>query len=179
MSRIGKQIINIPVKTEVSFSGETLTVKGPLGEIKRKIGNDIEIKIADGKVTLSPKTSAENDNTDALWGASASHIVNMIEGVNKPYEKRLIVEGIGYKADVKGKEIILSVGFSHQVKIAIPEGLKVVSDKNGIGISGIDKELVGQFSAQIRSTKVPEPYKGKGIRYDKEVIRRKEGKKAA
>jgi large subunit ribosomal protein L6 len=131
--------------------------------------------IADGAVTLKPK----NDNSKALWGTYASHIVNMIAGVNKPYEKKLIIEGIGYKADVKGAELVMGLGFSHLVKITIPADLKVVSEKGVVTVSGIDKEKVGQFVANIRAQKKPEPYKGKGIRYSDEVIRRKQGKKAA
>ncbi len=177
MSRIGKQIIAIPEKTTVSFDGATFSVKGPKGEISRHFKNSVAITVADKEVTLAP---ARNDlATKALWGTYASHISNMIEGVNTPFVKKLIIEGIGYKADVQGKNLNLALGFSHPVIVAIPEGLTVVHEKGTLTISGINKETVGQFAAQIRALKKPEPYKGKGIRYDSEVIRRKQGKKAA
>jgi large subunit ribosomal protein L6 len=175
MSRIGKQLIEIPPKTEVKVSAGLVSVKGPLGESSRQFKPQIEIIVADSKVTLKPKRS--DIETNALWGTYASHIYNMIEGVNKLYEKKLIIEGIGYKAEVKGLVLVMNVGFSHPVNLNIPKGLKVVSEKGVVTVSGIDKELVGQFTAKIRAQKVPEPYKGKGIRYDGEVIRRKEGKK--
>ncbi len=175
MSRIGKQPVAIPEKTDVKIAGNTVTVKGPLGEVSRTFKPVISIEVADKKVVLTPK---RNDiATNALWGTYASHIYNMIEGVNKAYEKKLIIEGIGFKADIKGDEITLNVGFSHPIKMKIPKGLKVVSDKTGVTITGIEKETVGQFTAKVRAQKTPEPYKGKGIRYDTEVIRRKQGKK--
>lgn len=176
MSRIGKRILNIPEKTEISVVGDVFTVKGPLGSLSRPIGHFVTVK-TDGK-TLSVE-SKRADNT-AFWGTASAHIKNMIDGVNKAFEKKLIVEGIGFKADVKGTDIVLNLGFSHQIKLAIPEGLKVVSDKNNvITITGISKDLVGQFASKIKGLKKPEPYKGKGIRYEGEVIRRKEGKKSA
>ncbi len=176
MSRIGKKVIVIPEKTEVTTSGDTLTVKGPMGEISRVFGSGVEIAVADGKVNL---TLAKSNTNAALWGTFASHITNMISGVNKAYEKKLIIEGIGYKAEVKGAELVMGLGFSHLVKMNIPADLKVVCEKGTVTVSGIDKEKVGQFVAQIRAHKKPEPYKGKGIRYSDEVIRRKQGKKAA
>jgi len=177
MSRIAKKPIKIPAKTEVAYSGGILTVKGPLGELKKQMRDDIAIKIADGEVTLSP--THESLQTKALWGSYASHLRNMLSGVNKAYEKKLIIEGIGFKADVKGKDLVLAVGFSHQVHLPIPADIKVTCEKSNITITGIDIEKVGQFAAVIRSTKKPEPYLGKGIRYSDEIIRRKQGKKAA
>lgn len=176
MSRIAKKPITIPEKTEVSYSGGTFSVKGSLGEIKKQFRPEIDIKIENGLVTLTPKS--KSIETGSLIGTYASHIRNMLAGVNKAYEKKLIVEGIGYKSDVKGKDLNLAVGFSHPVKVTIPDGLKVTSEKNTITISGIDPEVVGQFAASVRSIKKPEPYKGKGIRYSDEVIRRKQGKKS-
>jgi large subunit ribosomal protein L6 len=177
MSRIGKKEIVIPAKTEVTNNGNVITVKGPLGELKRTFGKEISIIIADGKINLKPvKETLENN---ALWGSYASHITNMIIGVNKGFEEKMIIEGIGYKGDVTGKELVLRVGFSHPVKKVISEGLKVVSEKGVVTVSGIDKEMVTRFAADLRSVKKPEPYKGKGIRYEKEIIRRKEGKKTA
>ena len=176
MSRIAKKPITIPEKTEASFSNGILTVKGPLGEISKALNNVIEVRIENKEITLIPKN--QSLDTLALWGTYASHIRNMLEGVNKAYEKKLIVEGIGFKSDVKGKELHLALGFSHPVMRVIPDGLKVTAEKNVITVTGIDVEKVGQFVAQVRSLKKPEPYKGKGIRYSDEVIRRKQGKKS-
>lgn len=176
MSRIGKKPIAIPAKTEVTVVGSTVTVKGPLGELSRVFASGVSCVVADGAVTLTPGAHMTNP---ALWGTVSSHVKNMIAGVNKAYEKKLIIEGIGYKAEVKGSDLVMGLGFSHPVKLAIPAGLKVTTEKNIITISGIDKEKVGQFVAEIRAWKKPEPYKGKGIRYIDEVVRRKQGKKAA
>ena len=176
MSRIAKKPIEIPVKTEVALSSGVLTVKGPLGELKKTFRSEIEIKIENNQITLTPKRHSLD--ILALWGTYASHIRNMLAGVNTIFEKKLIVEGIGFKSDVKGKELHLALGFSHPVMIVIPEGLKVTAEKNVISVSGTDIEKVGQFVAQVRSLKKPEPYKGKGIRYSDEVIRRKQGKKS-
>lgn len=177
MSRTGKKPIKIPEKTEVKVSGNVLSVKGPLGELKKNFDSNIVVSINGGEITVKP--AREDASLSVAWGTTVSHIKNMLAGVNKNYEKKLIIEGIGFKADIKGKEIVFGLGFSHPVKLAIPDGLKVVSDKTGVTVTGINKEVVGEFTAKIRSLKKPEPYKGKGIRYDTEVIRRKEGKKTA
>lgn len=177
MSRIAKKPITIPPKTEVTFSASVLTVKGPLGSLSKNFRNDIGIAIENGTVTLT--LAHDSLQARALWGTYASHIKNMLAGVITPYEKKLIVEGIGFKADVKGKDLVLAVGFSHLVTLPIPADLKVTSEKNIVSISGMDCEKVGQFAAQVHAVKKPEPYLGKGIRYSDEVIRRKQGKKAA
>ncbi len=177
MSRLGKKGIEIPAKTEVKITDGVVSVKGPLGELTRDFKKSIIITVADGKVELKP--AKETLETKALWGSYASHITNMIEGVNKGFTEKLIVEGIGYKADVTPTDITLKVGFSHPVKVSIPKDLKVTSDKGVIVITGNDKESVTRFAAGIKSIKKPEPYKGKGIRFEGEVIRRKEGKKTA
>lgn len=159
------------------MSGDLLTVKGPLGTQQKSFKGGILINITPSEVTLSPKhTSLENK---ALWGTYASHVMNMISGVNTAFVKKIIIEGIGYKSEVKGTNLVLALGFSHPVNVAIPEGLKVTAEKNVITVTGIDKELVGGFVASIRALKKPEPYKGKGIRYEGEVIKRKQGKKTA
>ena len=177
MSRIGKKAIEIPAKTEVKIEGGVVSVKGPLGELTRAFKKNIVITIVDGKVELKPaKETLENK---ALWGTYSSHIKNMVAGVNKEYVERMVVEGIGYKADVTPKDITFKVGFSHPVKVSIPQGLKVASDKGVLVISGINKELVTSFASSLRAIKKPEPYKGKGIRFENEVVRRKEGKKTA
>lgn len=176
MSRIGKKIIEIGEKTEVTVSNDSFTVKGPLGELTKPYNPIIEIIVADGTVTLNPKK--DNKLAKSLWGTYASHIINMIKGVNEKYEKKLEIEGVGYRAEMKGNTLVLSIGFSHQVEMPVPEDLTVTVEKNLITVSGIDKESVGEFSAKTRAQKKPEPYKGKGIHYVGEYIRRKEGKKA-
>lgn len=177
MSRIGKRPIAIPEKTEVSLSGNVLTVKGPLGELSKVVRTDvIDVKIENNEVILTPKNEAIE--TNALWGTFGSHIKNMIAGVNQEYVIKLLIEGVGYKADLQGTTLVMNLGFSHQVKLELPKGVSVKVEKGEITISGIDKETVGQFAAVVRSKKKPEPYKGKGIRYSDEVIRRKEGKKS-
>lgn len=175
MSRIGKKAIVIPEKTEVIVSDGVVSVKGPLGELSWKLHSSINAEVKDGAVITTPKD--EGILTKALWGTNTSLISNMIEGVNKLYEKRLVVEGVGFKAELSVNNLVLNIGFSHPVSMEIPEDLTVLVEKNIITISGISKQKVGQFAAAIRSEKKPEPYKGKGIRYEDEVIRRKEGKK--
>lgn len=176
MSRIAKKPIIIPEKTDVSYAHGVLTVKGPLGEIKKTFRSEIEVKIENNEVTLTPVR--QSLDLLALWGTYASHLRNMLAGVNTAFVKKLIVEGIGYKSDVKGSDLHLALGFSHPIVVPIPAGLKVTAEKNVITVSGVDCEMVGQFAAKVRSLKKPEPYKGKGVRYDTEVIRRKQGKKS-
>lgn len=177
MSRVGKQIITLPEKTDISIVDGLITVKGPNGEISRTLNPLIEIKVNEREVTLLPKK--ETLESRALWGTFASHVKNMVNGVNTPFQKKLILEGIGFKSEVKGEELVLALGFSHPVNVKIPAGIKVTAEKNVITISGINKEEVGEFAAKIRALKKPEPYKGKGMRYDNEVIKRKQGKKSA
>ena len=175
MSRIGKQEILIPGTVEVTQSGDVITVKGPKWTLKKHFRDDIVIKIADKKINLNVK---RNDKfSRSLWGTYASHIKNMIQGVQIPYQKKLILEGVGFKSEVKGKEFVFALGFSHPIIVKIPEGIIATADRNNITIAGIDKELVGSFAAAVRALKKPEPYKGKGMRYEGEVIRRKQGKK--
>jgi large subunit ribosomal protein L6 len=176
MSRLGKKGITVPQNTEVLIDKGLISVKGPKGEISKEFNSSIKIEVNDGEVVLTPQR--QDQLTRALWGTYASHISNMVKGVNEAYVKKLIVEGVGFKAEINGKNLKLNVGFSHPIEMEIPEGLEVSVEKDTITISGINKESVGQFAANIRSKKKPEPYKGKGIRYDGEVIRRKEGKKA-
>lgn len=177
MSRVGKQILPIPAGTEVSITEGLVTVKGKKGEIKRVFKTVIEIKKEGDTVTLNPH---KKDNaTRALWGTYASHIQNMIKGVSEGFVQKLILEGIGYKAEVVGTNLNMALGFSHPVVESIPSGLTVTSEKGVITISGFDKEVVSQFAAKVRSLKKPEPYKGKGFRYEGEIIKRKQGKKSA
>ncbi len=174
MSRIGKRIITLGATTEAKLTGSVLAIKGPKGTLERSFGPEIDIKIEGKNISLSPKDEA----VVSMWGTYASHVVNMVKGVNESFTKKLIIEGIGYKADVKGTDLVLALGFSHPVVKKISSTLKVASDKGIVTISGLDKEEVGQFAAEIRALKKPEPYKGKGIRYDNEIIRRKQGKKS-
>lgn len=177
MSRVGKQELLIPEKTTVTLNDGVVTVSGPLGTLSKSVRDDVLINIADGKVTFTPK--AGSILAKALWGTYASHVKNMISGVNTPFQKKLILEGVGFKSEVKGTDLVLALGFSHPVIVKIPAGLTVTAEKGLVTVSGIDKELVGEFTASTRALKKPEPYKGKGFRYDNEVIRRKQGKKTA
>lgn len=177
MSRIGKKIITLSENTTAKVEGRVFSVTGPLGSLTREFSDAVAIKIENGVVTVA-LTSREPEMA-AIWGTTTSHIVNMVAGVSKAYMKKLQIEGIGFKAEVKGDKLVMNLGFSHQVIEEIPKDLKVVVEKNIITVSGINKENVGQFVAHVRSLKKPEPYKGKGIMYVGEVIRRKQGKKAA
>ncbi|MEK7194524.1 MAG: 50S ribosomal protein L6 [Patescibacteria group bacterium] len=177
MSRVGKQIIALPEKTEVSVVSGILSVRGPLGELTRTLHPSIVVKVNGREVTLEPKKVTLESN--ALWGTFASHMKNMVDGVNKVFEKKLVLEGIGFKSEVKGDEIVLALGFSHPVKVVVPKDLKVTVEKNVITVSGMSKEKVGEFAANLRALKKPEPYKGKGMRYIDEIIKRKQGKKTA
>jgi large subunit ribosomal protein L6 len=177
MSRLAKKPIIIPEKTELSVNGVVVTVKGPLGTLTRTFTPMVAIKKEGSEVTVE-LTSTDRKHKPLL-GTTAAHLRNMVAGVNKAYEKKLIIEGVGYKADAKGSTLTMALGFSHPVILEAPAGVTVVTEKGSMTISGIDKDVVGQFAAVVRSWKEPEPYKGKGIRYSDEVIRRKQGKKTA
>lgn len=177
MSRIGKLPIKIPAGTDVSVVSNEMMVKGKGGTLKKMLHPAVAITVANGEVVVAP--AAKTRLARALWGTYASHVRNMIQGVNAPYVKKLQVEGIGYRAELQGKELKLSVGYSHPVMVKVPEGITVAVEKNIISVSGADKEQVGQFAASVHAVKKPEPYKGKGIRYEGEVVRQKQGKKAA
>jgi large subunit ribosomal protein L6 len=175
MSRVAKKPIVIPEKTTVSVNGQTVSVKGPLGEMSRDFKPGIGFKVDAGSVQVS----LDRPESYMLVGTYASHLKNMIKGVTVGFQKKLIIEGIGFKSDVKGTKLDLALGFSHPISLDIPKELKVTAEKNIVTISGVSNELVGEFASKIRSLKKPEPYKGKGIRSEGEVIRRKQGKKAA
>ncbi len=177
MSRLAKLPIQLPPKTEVLVSEGTLSVKGPKGTLLRPINRHVTIEVTPTGVVVAPKGASIAANASS--GTYASHLRNMLEGVTAGFTKKLQIEGVGFKWEVTGKMITLGLGFSHPVKMEIPEGVTAVAEKGTLTISGFDKELVGQFAANIRALKKPEPYKGKGIRYSGEVIRRKQGKKAA
>ncbi len=176
MSRIGNRIITVPEGVTVELTDNVVTVKGPKGTLQQPMLKDITMKQEEGQITLE----RQNENAKAMHGTMNALINNMIIGVTKGYEKNLEIIGVGYRFNVQGKKLVISAGYSHPVEIQIPEGLTVESSSNTeITVKGIDKVLVGEFAANIRKVRPPEPYKGKGIRYKDEHVRRKEGKKAA
>ncbi len=178
MSRIGKQTVIIPTGTEAKLTGINFSVKGPKGTLTRDFPGDVTLHIDGNEITFTPNKTGDR-SVNALWGTYASHVKNMVVGVNEGYSKKLVLEGVGFKSEVAGNTLNLALGFSHPVKVAIPAGITVTAEKNNITVTGIDKELVGSFTASIRTMKKPEPYKGKGFHYIDEVVRRKQGKKAA
>lgn len=175
MSRLAKKPTKIPTGVEVTFSNAVLAVKGPKGSLSIPMDSRIVVEIKDNEATFILKK--EDVESLALWGTYAAHLRNMIEGVINGYSKKLEVEGVGYKWEVKGGDIVMSLGFSHPVIVKIPEGIQVTTEKLTMTISGLNKDKVGQFAAIVRDYKKPEPYKGKGIHYVGEYIRRKQGKK--
>ena len=176
MSRIGNRILTIPAGVTVEENDGVVTVKGPKGELKQKMLKDITMKIEGDQLTLERK----DESAKAMHGTMNSVVNNMIIGVTKGYEKGLEIIGVGYRFNVQGKKLVINAGYSHPVNMMVPEGLTVESVSNTeITVKGIDKVLVGEFAANIRKVRLPEPYKGKGIRYKDEHVRRKEGKKAA
>ena len=177
MSKIGKKIIEIPKGVEVKIDADSVWAKGPKGELKKTFHDSVSISVEGNNIIVKNKKTDSPDT--ALWGLVRSLLANMIKGVNEGFEKNLEFEGIGYKASVKGDNLELNLGYSHPIFIKAPACIEFKVDKNVIKISGIDKELVGHIAAEIKSKRLPEPYKGKGIRYAGEVIRRKAGKKAA
>lgn len=176
MSRIGKRAIIIPSGTDVQVGAADITVKGKGGTLTRALHPAVQITVDGGSVAVMP--NGNNRLARALWGTYAAHIRNMVAGVNTPFTKKLEVQGIGYRAELAGNKLKFALGFSHPVEVAVPQGLTATVEKNVITISGADKDQVGQFAASIRELKKPEPYKGKGIRYEGEVVRMKQGKKA-
>ncbi len=176
MSRIGKKPIPIPEGVTVAVDGALITVSGPKGTLRRTLPPVIEIAVQDGKVLLSPRDASRQ--ASALWGLARSLVANMVAGAATDFEKKLEFEGIGYRAALEGKTLVMQLGFSHPVRYDPPPGVEMRVERNTIMVSGADKEAVGLAAAQIRALKPPEPYKGKGIRYAGEIIRRKAGKKA-
>ena len=177
MSRLAKRPIAIPKQAEVTVSADTISVKGPKGTLVKPAHRLISVVVGEGGVQVAQKVVSRE--SQALVGTYASHMRNMMHGVTQGFTKKLLVEGVGYKWEVQGSTLNLALGFSHPVKVAIPAGLTVVAERGTLTISGFDKEAIGQFAANVRALKKPEPYKGKGIRYEGEVIRRKQGKKSA
>ena len=175
MSRIGKMPIAIPAGVTVDVAeNNKVTVKGPKGTLERVMAPEMEIKVEGAEITVSRPNDLKRNKS--LHGLTRTLINNMVVGVTNGYEKKLEVNGVGYRAAKQGKKLVLNLGYSHPIEMEDPEGLETKVEDNKIIVSGIDKEKVGQYAAEIRSTRAPEPYKGKGIKYDYEVIRRKVGK---
>lgn len=178
MSRIGKQPIEIPEKVKAEIAGQLLKVEGPKGKLQREVRSEIEVKIADGAITFHPRD--ESKQTNAFYGMERALVNNMVEGVSQGFEKQLQLIGVGYRADLKGSTLDLGLGYSHPISFTLPEGVKGSVLKEGreifVKLEGADKQQVGQVAAQIRSLRPPEPYKGKGVRYRDEQVRRKAGK---
>jgi large subunit ribosomal protein L6 len=176
MSRIGKKAIAVPAGVTVTLDGQTVTVKGPKGQLAWTVADEIEVRQEGQELVLSKRD--ETTRAQAMWGLSRTLVGNMVEGVTQGYERTLELVGVGYRAAMKGQALSMQLGFSHDVDIKPPEGVTFATPKQTeIKISGIDKQLVGEVAARIRRIRPPEPYKGKGVRYAGEQVRRKEGKK--
>jgi len=176
MSRIGKNPVEVPDGVSVEIAGQRITAKGKLGELRATFGDDVEVSRDGDKILVKPR----NDGLTArkLWGTSRSIIANLVTGVDEGFSRNLEIQGVGYRAQVQGKDLVLQLGYSHEVRYPVLEELKITCpDQTHISISGADKQKVGQAAAEIRSFRPPEPYKGKGIRYEGEYVYRKEGKK--
>jgi len=176
MSRIGKKPVSVPSGVTASVDGQTVKAKGPKGELSFVVNEEVLVKMEDGAIKVDPRD--ESKVARSKWGMSRTMIVNILDGVTKGFEKRLEINGVGYRASMQGKNLQLALGFSHDVLYSIPEGISIVVPKpTEIVVSGIDKQQVGQVAAEIREYRGPEPYKGKGVKYAGEKIVRKEGKK--
>lgn len=175
MSKVGKLPVAIPAGVTVTVANNVVTVKGSKGELKQDFSSDVKVEVKDNEVVVSLENTTKQAN--AFHGLYRNLINNMVVGVTTGFTKTLVITGVGYRAEIQGKILMLNLGFSNDIFVTIPEGLTVTADAQGkVTISGISKQLVGEFSAQIRKLRMPEPYKGKGIRYENEVIRRKVGK---
>ncbi len=176
MSRVGKHPVALPQGVTAEVKGETLTVKGKLGALTLAITSEVEVKVDGANVVVTPRH--ETQRSRMMWGTTRNNVANMAKGVSEGFKQVLEIEGVGFRAAVQGKDLVLQLGFSHEIKYPIPEGITMKAEKpTVISITGFDKQKVGQVAAEIRGMKKPEPYKGKGIKYAGEKIRRKEGKK--
>ncbi|MBB5048665.1 large subunit ribosomal protein L6 [Rhodopseudomonas rhenobacensis] len=176
MSRVGKKPVVVPSGVTASVQGQTVTMKGPKGQLQFIVHDDVEVKFEDGAVTVKPRV--ETNRARALYGTARAQVANLLEGVTKGFDKKLDITGVGYRAALQGKKLQLALGYSHDVVYDIPDGITITVPKpTEIFISGNDSQRVGQVAAEIRSYRPPEPYKGKGVRYSDEFIFRKEGKK--
>ena len=177
MSRLGKLPIELPAGTQAKIEKDFIIVNGPKGELKEKIHSLIKVDINDSKIIVSVE-NIDDKKEKSFWGLYRSLINNMVVGVNEGFEKKLEINGVGYRASISGKKLILNVGYSHPVEYNLPDNITVNVEGNVITVNGIDKQCVGEVAAQIRKVRKPEPYKGKGIKYIDEIIRRKVGKTA-
>ncbi|GAB5387278.1 MAG: 50S ribosomal protein L6 [Alphaproteobacteria bacterium] len=176
MSRIGKHPVEVPSGVDVKLDGQVLTAKGSLGEMSLRLHDEVAAKLEDGKVTVSPKSNSRVARQQ--WATARTNIFNLVSGVSTAFEKKLELRGVGYRAQVQGKNLVMSLGYSHDVVYPMPEGITIACpNQTEIVVSGADKQKVGQVAAEIRSKRTPEPYKGKGVRYDGEYVLIKEGKK--
>ena len=176
MSRIGKKPVDVPSGVTAAVDGQNVKVKGPKGELAHRVHDDVVVEFKDGKVSVQPRS--ETKQARAMWGMSRTMVSNLVEGVTKGFEKKLEITGVGYRASVQGKNLVLALGYSHDVIYPIPEGIQIVTGKpTEVTITGINRQQVGQVAAEIRDFRRPEPYKGKGVKYAGEFIFRKEGKK--
>ena len=176
MSRVGSSPVAVPDGVTVELDGKVVTAKGKLGELSVTLTDEVKVEQSDGTITVTPL--AQHKRARQMWGTARSLIDNLVVGVSEGFTRKLEINGVGYRAQVQGKDVVLQLGFSHEVRYAIPEGIKIEApEQNQLIISGADKQRVGQVAAEIRSYRPPEPYKGKGVKYDDEYILRKEGKK--
>jgi large subunit ribosomal protein L6 len=176
MSRIGKNPVTVPSDVAIDIAGQTVTAKGKLGTLKLVVSNEIVTTLEDGKVWVKPRSDTKRART--LWGTTRALVNNMVNGVSKGFTVNLEINGVGYRAAVQGKTLTLQLGYSHEVVFPIPDDVKIICEKpTAISITGADRQRVGQMAAVIRGYRKPEPYKGKGIKYETETVRRKEGKK--
>ena len=176
MSRVGSNPVTVPDGVTVELNGNIVTAKGKLGELSVTLTDDVKVEQADGQATVTPL--AQHKRARQMWGTARSVIDGLVIGVSEGFTKKLEINGVGYRAQIQGKDVVLQLGFSHEVRYPIPEGIKIEAvEQNQLIISGASKQRVGQVAAEIRSYRPPEPYKGKGVKYDDEFILRKEGKK--
>jgi len=176
MSRIGKHPVPVPAGVQVAIDGQTVRVKGKLGELSALLAPEIQASLGDGRVTVVPR--ADSRRGRVMWGTARTQVANLVKGVSQGFTVNLEISGVGYRAAVQGQELVLQLGFSHDVRFPIPEGIQIKTEKPTlISVFGRDKQQVGQVAAKIREYRPPEPYKGKGIKYGDEVVLRKEGKK--
>jgi len=177
MSRVGKKPIEIPSGVTVSVNAGVVAVKGAKGELKSPLAPEVVVTVEGSNVIVLP-VNKEDQRSRAMWGTTRNHVSNMVEGVSKGFTVRLEIQGVGFRAAADKNYLTLALGFSHEIKYSIPEGVTIVCEKpTAVAISGFDKRLVGQVAAEIRALRKPEPYKGKGVRYEGEFVRKKEGKK--
>ena len=176
MSRVGKYPVAIPQGVQVTLQGRTLVAKGRLGELKLPLTDDVEVEVADNQVAVKPRRDDRRSRT--MWGTTRSLVNGMVTGVSAGFAKNMEINGTGYRAAVQGKDLVLNLGYSHEVRYPIPEGIKITCERpTAVRVEGADKQRVGQVAAEIRALRAHEPYKGKGIKYENEQILRKEGKK--